>query len=85
MKKNMNMQDLFLNKIRKENNEVTIYLINGYQIKGYIKGFDNYVLIIENNDKQQMVYKHAVSTLIPQKQVTFIFSDKSNDNGNKQA
>ncbi|NLX61340.1 MAG: RNA chaperone Hfq [Tissierellia bacterium] len=72
MKKNMNMQDLFLNKIRKENNEVTIYLINGYQIKGYIKGFDNYVLIIENNDKQQMVYKHAISTITPNKQIKLI-------------
>lgn len=68
----MNMQDLFLNKIRKENNEVTIYLINGYQIKGYIKGFDNYVLIIENNDKQQMVYKHAISTITPNKQIKLI-------------
>ncbi|NLY67673.1 MAG: RNA chaperone Hfq [Tissierellia bacterium] len=72
MKKAMNMQDVFLNKIRKENKEVTVYLINGYQIKGYIKGFDNYILIIENNEKQHMVYKHAISTITPSKQIKLI-------------
>jgi len=46
VKTNINLQDVFLNKVRKENKEVTIYLINGYQIKGIIKGFDNYVVIM---------------------------------------
>lgn len=69
MKGPVNLQDMFLNKLRKENNEVSVFLINGYQIRGYIKGFDNYVIIIENNEKQQMVYKHAISTIVPSKQV----------------
>lgn len=72
MKGSINLQDVYLNKVRKENKEVTIFLINGYQIKGFIKGFDNYVIIIENSDKQQMVYKHAVSTIVPSKQVKFV-------------
>lgn len=72
MKSSINLQDVFLNKVRKENNEITVFLINGYQIKGFIKGFDNYVIIIENSDKQQMVYKHAVSTIVPSKQVKFV-------------
>jgi len=69
MKSSINLQDVFLNKVRKENNEITVFLINGYQIKGFIKGFDNYVIIIENNEKQQMVYKHAISTIVPSKHI----------------
>jgi len=72
VKTNINLQDIFLNKVRKENKEVSIYLINGYQIKGTIKGFDNYVIILENGDKQQLIYKHAVSTITPSKPVNFI-------------
>lgn len=69
MKSSINLQDVFLNKVRKGNNEITVFLINGYQIKGFIKGFDNYVIIIENNEKQQMVYKHAISTIVPSKHI----------------
>ena len=72
MKTNINLQDVFLNKVRKENKEVFIYLINGYQIKGMIKGFDNYVIIVENGEKQQLVYKHAISTITPSKPINFI-------------
>lgn len=72
MKGSINLQDVFLNKVRKENKEVTIYLVNGYQIRGFIRGFDNYVIIIENTEKQQMVYKHAISTIVPSKQIRLI-------------
>lgn len=72
MKTNINLQDVFLNKVRKENKEVTIYLINGYQIKGIIRGFDNYVVIVENGEKQQLIYKHAISTITPNKPVNLI-------------
>ncbi|NLY78263.1 MAG: RNA chaperone Hfq [Tissierellia bacterium] len=77
MKTNINLQDVFLNKVRKENKEVFIYLINGYQIKGMIKGFDNYVIIVENGEKQQLVYKHAISTITPSKPINFI--NKNNE------
>ncbi|MDL2280962.1 RNA chaperone Hfq [Selenomonadales bacterium OttesenSCG-928-I06] len=61
----MNLQDNFLNQIRKENTPVIIYLVNGFQLRGLVKGFDNFTIIIENDGKQQMVYKHAVSTITP--------------------
>lgn len=79
MKTNINLQDVFLNKVRKENKEVTIYLINGYQIKGIIKGFDNYVVIIENGEKQQLVYKHAISTITPNKPINLINKNEENN------
>lgn len=69
MKQNINLQDTFLNKARKENVEITIFLVNGYQIKGKVKGFDNYTIILENEEKQQLIYKHAISTIEPMKQI----------------
>jgi len=65
-----NLQDLLLNQVRKEGIPVTVFLTSGFQIRGVIKGFDNYVIIIEADGKQQMVYKHAISTVIPLKFVT---------------
>jgi len=67
---NKNLQDLILNQVRKENMPVTVFLTSGFQIRGTIKGFDNYVIIIEADGKQQMVYKHAISTVIPLKFLT---------------
>ena len=66
---NQNYQDALLSAVRKENMPVTIFLTNGFQIRGQIKAFDNYVIIIESDGKQQMVYKHAVSTVAPLKAV----------------
>ena len=63
--KPINLQDNFLNNVRKENLAVVIYLVNGFQIRGLVKGFDNFTVIIENEGKQQMVYKHAISTISP--------------------
>jgi len=60
-----NLQDSFLNQVRKDNIPVTIYLVNGYQLKGHIKGFDNFTVVLENEGKQQLVYKHALSTITP--------------------
>ncbi|MDR1542671.1 MAG: RNA chaperone Hfq [Clostridiales bacterium] len=62
-----NYQDLILNQVRKDNMPVTVFLTSGFQIRGVIKGFDNYVIVIESDNKQQMVYKHAISTIIPLK------------------
>jgi len=61
----INLQDTFLNQVRKENLPVTIYLVNGFQLKGLIKGFDNFTVLIEFENRQQMVYKHAISTIMP--------------------
>jgi len=62
-----NYQDLILNQVRKDTMPVTVFLTSGFQIRGIIKGFDNYVVVIESENKQQMVYKHAISTIIPLK------------------
>jgi RNA chaperone Hfq len=65
----INLQDVFLNQIRKDNIPVTIYLVNGFQLKGLVKGFDNFTVVLDYEGKQQMVYKHAISTIMPMRQV----------------
>jgi len=65
----INMQDGFLNQVRKDNIPLTIFLMNGFQIKGLVKGFDNFTVLLDVDGKQQMVYKHAISTLVPGKSV----------------
>lgn len=65
--KQTNLQDSFLNLVRKENIGVTIYLVNGFQLRGMVKGFDNFTVILEQEGKQQLVYKHAISTISPLK------------------
>ncbi len=71
-KNQLNLQDLVLNQVRKDNIPVTIYLINGFQLKGFIRGFDNFTVIIEFDGKQQMVYKHAISTITPGRQINLM-------------
>jgi len=74
-KVNINLQDVFLNQVRKEHISITIYLVNGFQLKGNVRGFDNYTIVLDNDGKQQLVYKHAVSTIMPMKPINFTFSD----------
>lgn len=70
MKGPVNLQDTFLNQLRKENMLTTIFLINGYQIKGVIRSFDQFTVLIEVEGKQQLVYKHAISTVIPARNIS---------------
>ena len=66
----LNLQDLFLNNARKVRVPVTIFLMNGVQIKGYVKGFDSYIVLLESENRQQnLIYKHAVSTIVPGKNI----------------
>ena len=67
--KNINLQDLFLNIARKEKITITIFLMNGFQLRGTVKGFDSYVILFESEGKINMVYKHAVSTIQPLKPI----------------
>ena len=67
MQKTQNLQDAFLNYIRREKIPVTLFLMNGFQLRGVITGFDNFVVILVTDNKQQMIYKHAISTLAPLK------------------
>ncbi len=71
MNKNLNLQDQFLNTARREGIVITVFLVNGYQIKGLVKGFDNYTLVLDSEEKQQLIYKHAISTIIPSKTIHF--------------
>ena len=64
MIKNANYQDQLLNLARKENVFITVFLVNGFQIRGMLKAFDQYVIFLDVEGKQQMVYKHAISTVI---------------------
>lgn len=69
-KTQMNLQDLFLNQVRKENTPVTIYLTGGVQLKGMVKGFDAFTVILESPGKPpQLIYKHAVASVVPMKQI----------------
>lgn len=67
-----------LNQARKEKILITLFLVNGVQIKGFIKGFDNYVILVETDGKQNIIYKHAVSTIIPSKMIQFRTSEEEN-------
>lgn len=76
-KLNNNLQDLFLNNARKNRISVTIFLTNGFQLKGNVKGFDNFTVILDNEGKQMMIYKHAVSTIVPTKPILFMQEDNN--------
>ena len=80
MNKSINIQDTFLNTLRKEGIPVTVYLTNGFQIRGTIKAFDNFTIVIDSEGRQQMVYKHAISTFTPQRPVSLIQEQPSSEN-----
>ena len=65
MQKTQNLQDLFLNQTRRERQVVTLFLMNGFQMRGIVRGFDNFTVVLETDGKQQLIYKHAISTLAP--------------------
>lgn len=65
MQNTFNLQDSFLNQALREKLTVVVFLMNGFQMKGIIRGFDNFVLILDSDGKRQMIYKHAVSTIVP--------------------
>lgn len=69
MQKQTNIQDVFLNTARRERIPVTVYLINGFQLRGVIKGFDNFVVLLEGEGRQQLIYKHALSTITPSRDI----------------
>ncbi|SFA72746.1 MULTISPECIES: RNA chaperone Hfq [unclassified Bacillus (in: firmicutes)] len=69
MKTPVNIQDQFLNQLRKDCTSVTVFLLNGFQLRGQIKGFDNFTVLFECEGKQQLVFKHAISTFAPQRNV----------------
>ena len=71
MQKLQNLQDNFLNQARRERMLVTLFLMNGFQLRGIIRGFDAFVVIVDSDGKQQMIYKHAISTVVPARSLVF--------------
>ena len=71
MSKGQNLQDNFLNSLRKEHTPVSIFLVNGIKLQGKVDSFDQYVIMLKNT-VSQMVYKHAISTIVPGKAVKMI-------------
>ena len=65
MSEQFNFQDAILNEVRRERIPVTLFLMNGFQLRGVITGFDSFVVVLVTDGKQQMIYKHAISTLAP--------------------
>jgi host factor-I protein len=68
MSKKLNIQDVFLNYVRKKRIPVIVYLVNGVKIEGVVKGFDNFVVVVKD-ESQKMVYKHAISTIAPAEEI----------------
>ena len=65
MQKTNNLQEIFLTRARKQNIPVTMFLVNGFQLRGVITGFDCFVVILDSEGRQQVIYKHAISTIAP--------------------
>ena len=69
MSDTMNLQDAILSEVRRDRVPVTLFLMNGFQLRGVVTGFDSFVVVLVTDGKQQMIYKHAISTLVPMKQL----------------
>ena len=69
MQKTQNLQDIFLNQVRRDRSVVTMFLMNGFQLHGIVRGFDGFTVVLESDGKQQLIYKHAISTVGPPKAV----------------
>ena len=69
MQTKANLQDLFLFKARRDKVPVTMFLMNGFQMRGIIAGFDAFVVVLDSDGRQQVVYKHAISTITPARPV----------------
>ena len=69
MQKAVNLQDLFLNQARRSRMGITAYLMNGYQLRGVVTGFDSFTVVLDSDGRQQLIYKHAISTLVPHRPI----------------
>ena len=65
MQTKANLQDIFLTKVKRDAVPVTMFLMNGFQLRGVIVGFDAFVVVLDSDGKQQVIYKHAISTIAP--------------------
>jgi host factor-I protein len=81
-KPQLNLQDTFLNQIRKENVGVTIYLLGGVQLRGNVRGFDSFTILLDSPGKPtQLVYKHAVTSIVPMRPIQNLYSEAMREAG----
>ncbi len=76
MKKNSNLQDAFLTLARAQEVPLTVFLVNGFQMRGTVRGFDPFVVMLDSEGRQQMIYKHAISTVAPLRNIDLRESEK---------
>lgn len=69
MQKTNNLQDVFLAQVRRNRMNVTLFLMNGFQMRGVVTGFDAFTVVVNTDGKQQVIYKHAISTIVPERPV----------------
>ena len=69
MQKTNNLQEIFLTQVRRDRRPVTMFLMNGFQMRGYVTGFDAFTVVLTSDGKQQIIYKHAISTIVPERPV----------------
>ncbi|PCJ60446.1 MAG: RNA chaperone Hfq [Rhodospirillaceae bacterium] len=76
--KSQNVQDVFLNNIRKNKIQVTVFLVNGVKLQGVVTWFDNFCVLLRRNNHIQLIYKHAISTIMPAGPIQLFEEDKEN-------
>ena len=75
MQKTNNLQEIFLTQARKQNIPVTLFLMNGFQLRGTVSGFDSFTVVLNSDGKQQIIYKHAISTIVPLHPISLMEDD----------
>ncbi len=79
--KNQNLQDVFLNQLRKQKSPVTVFLVNGVKLQGIITWVENFCVLLRRDGHSQLVYKHAISTVMPATPVSLYDEDDDNEEG----
>ena len=79
MQTKSNLQEIFLTRARKQATPVTIFLMNGFQLRGSVTGFDSFTVVLSTDGKQQVIYKHAISTIVPVRAVSLQEADSPGD------
>ncbi|MBN67420.1 MAG: RNA chaperone Hfq [Rickettsiales bacterium] len=83
--KSQNIQDVFLNTLRKEKVPVTVFLTSGVKLQGNITGFDNFCVVLRRAPQMQLVYKHAIATVVPSQSISLYSGDDTNAGGDAAA
>lgn len=77
--KKQNLQDVFLNTVRKSKTPLTIFLVNGVKLQGVVTWFDNFCVLLRREGQIQLVYKHAISTIMPSQPISLFDSEQDGD------